>query len=97
MHRSRRLQTVCAFAVLGAIAVWLGNIRVLARLSTNVSPWIDVPLSWLVLVAGADRIREFVGGGGGGGAAKPAPAPPPIQILIEEKDGHTTARELPAS
>lgn len=80
-------------AVLGAIAIWLADIRLLTRLNNNVSPWIDYPLSWLVLVAGADRIRDFVGGGGGG--AKPAkPDLPPIQINIIDKDGQMTTTEV---
>src|SRR5437588_4172649 len=80
-------------AVLGAIAVWLADIRLLARLNNTVSPWIDYPLSWLVLVAGADRIRDFVGGGGGGAKAA-APEIPPIQISITDKDGHLTMNEV---
>ena len=81
-------------AVLGAIAVWLAHIRLLTRLNNDVSPWIDYPLSWLVLVAGADRIREFVGGGGRGGAEAAKPELPPIQINITDKDGHLTMNEI---
>ena len=81
-------------AILGAIAVWLADIRLLTRLNNNVSPWIDYPLSWLVLVAGADRIRDFVGGGGGG-AAEAKPELPPIQISITDKDGHLTMDKVP--
>src|SRR2546423_14833513 len=63
-------------AVLGAIAVWLADIRLLARLNNAVSPWIDYPLSWLVLPAGPDRTPALVGGGGGG-AQDTGPGIPP--------------------
>src|SRR5256885_1669437 len=43
-------------AILGAIAVWLADIRLLTRLNNNVSPWIDYPLSWLVPVSPARPI-----------------------------------------
>ena len=87
--------------ILGAIAVWFAHIRVLAQLHNNVSPWIDYPLSWLIVVAGADRIRDFLGGGegagadGGGGAAAKSEVPP-IQISITDKDGRTKLYELKA-
>jgi hypothetical protein len=92
--RGRDLGRFLIAAVLGAIAVWLADIRLLTRLNNQVSPWIDYPLSWLVLVAGADRIRDFVGGGGGGAKAA-KPDLPPIQINIIDKDGHLTMDKVP--
>ena len=89
-----KLQLFAIAAVLGALAVWLAHIRILERLNNQVSPWIDYPLSWLVLVAGADRIRDFLGGGGGGGAEAAKPDLPPIQINIIDKDGHLTRDEV---
>jgi hypothetical protein len=98
--RKRKIYSFLFVALLGALAVGLAHIRVLARLNTTVSPWVDYPLSWLILVAGADRIRDFVGAGGGGGAAAPkAPAKselPPIQINITDRDGQTTVHEVKA-
>jgi hypothetical protein len=88
-----KLQLFAIAAVLGALAVWLAHIRILERLNNQVSPWIDYPLSWLVLVAGADRLRDFLGGGGGGGEAE-KPDLPPIQINITDKDGHLTTTEM---
>src|SRR4051812_1478727 len=64
-ERKLKIARFAIAAVLGAIAVWLADIRVLDRLNNKGSPWIDYPLSWLILVAGADRIRDFLGGGGG--------------------------------
>jgi hypothetical protein len=84
-------------AVLGAIAVWLAHIRILERLNNSISPWVDYPLSWLVLVAGADKIRDLVGGSGGGAEASAKPELPPIQINITDKDGKTTVHELKAN
>src|ERR1043165_5621 len=72
-ERTRKIYNFLLVAALGAIAVWLAHIRVLTRLNNQVSPWIDYPLSWLILVAGADRIRDFVGAGGGGGAGAAKP------------------------
>jgi len=92
--RGGKLQLFAVAAVLSALAVWLAHIRILQRLNTEVSPWIDYPLSWLVLVAGADRIRDFLGGGGGGGAKAAKPDLPPIQINITDKDGHLTTTEM---
>src|SRR2546423_8624652 len=63
-------------AVLGAIAVWLADIRLLARLNNTVSPWIDYPLSWLVLLPGAHPIRDLLGGGGGRAQARRPRSPP---------------------
>jgi len=92
-ERNAKIYRFLLTAVLGAIAVWLAHIRILARLNNNISPWVDYPLSWLVLVAGADKIRDLVGGGGGGGEAA-KPELPPIQINITDKDGHLTMDEV---
>ena len=73
-------------AILGAVAVWLADIRILARLHAKVAPLFDYALSWLVLVAGADRIREFVGAGSGGGDAPAKKELPPIQIFLDGKE-----------
>jgi len=94
-ERNAKIYRFLIAGVLGAVAVWLADIRLLTRLNNKISPWIDYPLSWLVLVAGADRIRDFLGGGGGGEAHE-KPELPPIQILIAERDGQTTVHEVKA-
>jgi hypothetical protein len=99
VEHKRKIYSFLLVAVLGAVAVGLAHIRVLARLNNQVSPWVDYPLSWLILVAGADRIRDFVGAGAsGGGAAKPPPKSdvPPIQFIITDRDGQTTVHEVKA-
>ena|ERR1044071_3053123 len=99
-EHKKKIYNFLIVAVLGAVAVWLAHIRVLTRLNNQISPWIDYPMSWLILVAGADRIRDFVGGGGGGGSAPKAPEKskvPPIQLLVTDRDGKTTVQEIKAS
>ena len=98
-ERTRKIYRVLITGVLGAVAVWLANIRLLARLNPATPAWVDFTLSWLVLVGGADRIKDFVapGGGGAGAAAPKKPELPPIQFVIEEKDGTTTVKQFHAS
>ena len=99
-ERKAKIRRFLLTAVLGAVAVGLAHIRILARLNTSISPWIDYPMSWLVLVAGADKIRDLVGGAPGGGGPKPAasaPPIPPIVINITDRDGHTTLHDVKAS
>jgi hypothetical protein len=95
-ERNAKIYRFLIAAVLGAIAVGVADIRLLARLNNKISPWFDYPLSWLVLVAGADRIRDLVGGGGGG-EAHAKPELPPIQISITDRDGQTTVHEVKAN
>jgi hypothetical protein len=95
-ERKRTISQFALAAVLGALAVRFADIHVLSQLHKKVLPWIDYALSWLILVAGADRIRDFVGGGGGGGggghseAAEKKSELPPIVVNIIDKDGHLT-------
>jgi hypothetical protein len=93
-ERTHKIYRILIAAVLGAAAVWLAHIRLLSRLNAAAPDWLDAALSWLVLVGGADRIRDFVAPGGGGGEAKKEL--PPIQFIIEEKDGTTTVQRINA-
>ena len=93
-ERTHKIYRILIAAVLGAAAVWLAHIRLLSRLNTAAPDWLDAALSWLVLVGGADRIRDFVAPGGGGEAKKELP---PIQFIIEEKDGTTTVQRVNVS
>ena len=94
-ERTRKIYRILIAGILGAAAVWLAHIRLLSRLSAGAPDWLDVAVSWLVLVGGADRIRDFVAPGGGGGEAKKEL--PPIQFIIEEKDGTTTVQRVNVS
>lgn len=93
-ERTHKIYRFLIAAILGAVAVAVADIRLLARLSTKAPDWLDAALSWLVLVGGADRIRDFVAPGSGGGEAKKEL--PPIQFIIEEKDGTTTVQRVNA-
>ncbi len=95
-ERMRKVALFCVAAVIGAAVVWLSGIRIMMALQIPAPVHgLDFFLTWLVLVGGADRIRELLGGSGGGGSQKPAKEIPPIQILIAERDGTLTAKELP--
>jgi len=95
-RRQRKLIRFCVSAVLGALVVWLSRIRVLMSLQFVVPlRGVDFFLTWLVLVGGADRIREMIGDSGDGSEAKNKDVPP-IQILIADRDGEVTVKELPS-
>jgi len=96
-ERSRKIYRFLIAGVLAAVAVVLAKIRLLARLNPETPAWIDYALSWLVLVGGADRIRDFIAPGGGGGGGEKKQELPPIQFIIEEKDGTTTVQQFHAS
>src|ERR1044071_5739077 len=83
-ERTRKIYRVLITGVLGAVAVWLANIRLLARLNPATPAWVDFALSWLVLVGGADRIKDFVapGGGGAGGGRPEKDGLPPSQVGV---------------
>jgi hypothetical protein len=94
-----RKQKIVLFFVAGAIAavvIGLTKIKLLAAVQI-VQPYeeLDYFVTWLVLVGGADRIREFIGGSGGGSSQKPAAQIPPIQIVIADRDGKVTVTDLP--
>ena len=84
-ERDKTLRHFLVTALLGALAVWRADIRILARLHAKVEPIVDYALSWLVLVGGADRIREFIGGSGGEAAPRELP---PIQLFVDGKEQH---------
>jgi hypothetical protein len=96
---SARKQKVVLFFVagaIGAVVIALTKIRLLSAVQIGEpSDALDYFVTWLVLVGGADRIREFIGGSGGGGSQKPAPQVPPIQIVITDRDGKVTVTDVP--
>jgi hypothetical protein len=57
-------------ALIAYVVVDVANLRLLTVLQVgNVNPLVDFWLTWLVVVAGADRVRSMLGGGDGGGEA----------------------------
>ena len=67
MRAERRLELYLTLiaGVLALAAVAAIDLRILHVLKFQASPIVDLCLSWLVLFAGADRIRDFLSSGGG--------------------------------
>jgi hypothetical protein len=89
--RRRKLLT---FALAGALAVAVvdrGDLRILRTLGGDAKPiwWLDYWLTWLVVVAGADRIREFLGGPP---KAQSKEAVPPVKIVLDDGNGQKEIR-----
>ena len=91
--RGNKRRALLLFALAGSIAlavVDFGGIRIVERLQPHTTPkLVDYWLTWLVIVAGSDRLRDFLPG-------SPAPAKevkpvvPPITILFD--DGKSVQR-----
>jgi hypothetical protein len=63
----RKLVLFFIAALIAYVVVEVAHLRLLAVLQVgNVNPLVDFWLTWLVVVAGADRVRSMLGGGGGG-------------------------------
>jgi len=86
--RGQRRRKVLLFALAGAVALAIvdyGGIRIVERLQPrNVSKDLDYWLTWLVLVAGTDRLKDFLQGVGGGAAKEPKKEMPPIRIVVDD-------------
>lgn len=67
--QKQRRRKVLLFALGGSVALAIvdwGGLRIIERLQPGHSPWpIDYWLTWLVLVAGTDRIKELLAGASG--------------------------------
>ena len=85
--RARKWREVLLFALGASIALavvdW-GGIRIVERLQPNSPPrLVDYWLTWLVIVAGSDRIRDFLPGSGAA-AKETKPVAPPIIVNVED-------------
>ena len=67
---------------LAAVVVVLADVRILRLLRQAPNPILDGVLTWLVIVAGADRIRAMMQGVQG-------PPPPPKKEVVLVVDGAT--------
>ncbi len=79
---------LCAGALAMLVVIAGPAVRVLTSLGMNSPALLDIAVTWLVLIAGADRIGDLVGGKRGAGSFAEKPAKP-VQIegtvtLLEE-------------
>jgi len=84
--RGRKVALIAISAALAAIAVWKIDIRVLRdgmQIATH--PRADLLLTWLVLVAGADKISSFTVAPSR--EVAPPPAKPEIHVFVENEKG----------
>jgi CDP-diglyceride synthetase len=93
--KKRKLTLFALSAILGIVVVWLTGIRILAVLNFKTDEAVDLLLTWMILVGGADKLGQLLGSGSGGGSAPPAQEIPPIQIIVGDKDGGVTVKGLP--
>ena len=95
--KKRKLVLFFITAVLGMVVIALAGVRVLAALGLKTpNPIIDLLVTWLILVGGADKLGQLLGGGGsGGGSAAKAPEVPPIQIIVGEDEKDVTVKGMP--
>jgi len=88
-ERNRHLMLAGVAGVIGAAVVALSGIRILALLKMGSPVYgLDAFLTWLVLVGGADRIRELLGQDDGDSKKIP-----PIQLLIADREGNVTVQQ----
>ncbi|HEY4642261.1 MAG TPA: hypothetical protein VII75_13025 [Thermoanaerobaculia bacterium] len=86
---AQKRRELLLFALAASIAlavVDFGGIRIIQRLqSTNTPSGVDYWLTWLVVLAGSNRIHEFLPSTGiVAPKVQAAPAVPPVTFLIEE-------------
>jgi hypothetical protein len=94
-EKKNKLILFALSALLGIIVVWLTGVRILAVLNVKTEAAVDVLLTWLILVGGADKLSQLLGGGPGGGNSQPAQEIPPIKIFIGDKDSSVAVEGLP--
>jgi hypothetical protein len=94
-EKKRKLTLFGMSAFLGIVVVWLTGIRILAVLNVKTESAVDILLTWMILVGGADKLSQLLGGGSGGGNSKPDQEIPPIKIYIGDKDASVAVEGLP--
>jgi len=86
-EKRRKIVLVGIAALIGVAVVRLTGIRVLATMKFEApNSWIDFLLTWLILVGGADKLGQLLGGGQ---ASKSYSSPQdvrPIQVFLDKKD-----------
>ena len=85
--QQRQLAMLALGGVLALAVVWLADLRILRTLNLAKAPAaLDFGITWLVLFAGADKIRDLFSDGGGeskssGGDAQGVPA---FRIYVDD-------------
>jgi hypothetical protein len=88
--KGKRRRKVLLAALAGALTLFVvdyGHIRIVERLQPlQPVPVLDYWLTWLVVFAGADRVKEFLGGAAGSASASKEPKKevPPIKIVVDD-------------
>lgn len=90
----RKLVLLVIAAVIAYVVVDRANLRLLRVLEVNnVHPLVDFWLTWLVVLAGADRVRSMLGGGGdGGGASHDSSDVRVIRVQVDGREVHDLHR-----
>src|SRR5436190_21319411 len=68
-EKKRKLILFGLAAALGIIVVWLTGLRILSALNFKTDKALDILLTWLILVGGADKLSQLLGGSGSGGGS----------------------------
>jgi hypothetical protein len=94
--RARRKSKLAYFVLAGALVLVVARspeIRILHALNLEGPALLDIALTCLVLVAGSDRIGEFLKGEGGSGVEK---ASKPVEIVgrVQLIEPEAAAREI---
>ena len=91
--QAKRKNKLAYFILAGALVFlavdWFPEIRILNALNLAGHPALDIALTCLVLVAGSDRIGDFLKGEGGGAekSSKPIEIAGRVQIVESESPG----------
>jgi len=89
-RKSKLAYFVLAGALVFVVVKWSQEIRILHALNLEAPPLLDIALTCLVLVAGSDRIGEFLKGDGGASvekASKPVEIVGRVQLIEPEVPG----------
>jgi len=82
--RRRKLILTVIAGALSLAVVLVVNLRILSVLAFQAHALVDLFLTWLILFAGADRIRDFLAGGGGNGASASKSETPVFQLHVHD-------------
>lgn len=89
-RRAERIQRLLYVVLAGLLGILViasyGNVRVLAALGIETDPLLDIVLTGIILVGGADRIAGVLKAPGAPGVEKPSPQPIQItgRLILEE-------------